>query len=77
LALVLHVQLFGEIQFPLPEQTSGLEEIIPKQMFNSHSAPAYPGSQEHLSLSKQIPLPVQTFGCEEFFPKQVDFECKI
>jgi hypothetical protein len=67
----LQEQLFGEIQFPNPEQTEEFVEFIPKQMLFWHSVPVYPELQEQLFGETQFPFDEHTVESDEFFPKQI------
>jgi hypothetical protein len=68
---VLQEQLFGEIQFPNPEQTEEFVEFIPKQMLYWHSVPVYPEKHEQLFGEIQFPFDEHTLGSEEFLPEQI------
>lgn len=50
------IQVFGDEQFPLPEQTAlvSLPEI-PKQTGTEHSAPIHPLLHEQVSTVEQVP----------------------
>ena len=64
-----HRQLFGKVQFPLPEQTLELVDRNPKHDVTLHDGPIQPELQTQVSGAVQFPFEVQTVDDVELIPK--------